>query len=69
MNWRLLTWKDIAGSLLVLAIVGGLLGMLWTKPNWRFNFGFDPSEWKCTVHASGDPTCVKKRPAPPKSPE
>jgi hypothetical protein len=62
MNWRLLSWKDIVGALLVLAFVGGLFfaGLAgWLK---KTNFGFDPAEWRCTLHAYGEPTCIKRRP-------
>jgi hypothetical protein len=61
MNWRLLTWKDIAGFLSVVAIVGVILYVFVDVKGERRprNFGFGP-EWSCTHVPGGDPVCLKK---------
>jgi hypothetical protein len=60
MNWRLWTWKDIAGAALVVLILGGLVYLALFAPHSKTNYGFGP-EWDCHSPSPGyDPVCVKK---------
>jgi hypothetical protein len=61
MNWRLLTWKNIAGLLVTAMIVGTLVCLFVVYPGGirGRNFGFGP-EWSCTYIPNSDPVCVKK---------
>jgi hypothetical protein len=62
-NWRLWTWKDIAGVALGTLLVGGMIYWGLFVPHTNTNFGFGP-EWDCRLPAPGyDPVCVKKRDA------
>jgi hypothetical protein len=67
MNWRLLTWKDMLGIALAVALAGGLFFYYVVHPNFGrplrldANFGFG-SDWSCTDPGKGDPVCVKKQP-------
>jgi len=64
MNWRLLTWKDIAGFLTVAVIASAMIHVFVGLPNQirptNFDFGPDGS---CTHIPNGEPVCVKKFPA------
>jgi hypothetical protein len=66
-NWRLLTWKEIAGFLLVIGLVVVFVAFL-SYANFPYaNFptklqappGFGP-DWSCTYPGKGDPVCVTK---------
>jgi hypothetical protein len=65
MNWRMLTWKDIAGLSIGALVVGGLLVLLVEYPTFHrpaakgTDVGFGPG-WECTYPGKGDPICVKK---------
>ena len=62
MNWRLWTWKDWCGGLLVLAITGTIIYFAVFVPHTKTNFGFGP-DWVCRL--IGDATvCLKKSPTP-----
>lgn len=62
MNWRLLTWKEIAGFLLVIGLVVVFVAFL-SYANFPTKLqappGFGP-DWSCTYPGKGDPVCVKK---------
>ncbi len=68
MNWRLWTWKDYAGLLLVALMIGGLLAVYVELPGFvntrvsgtKANLGPD---WHCTYPGKGDPVCLKKQPS------
>ena len=59
MNWRLLTWKDIAGFLLVAVLVGGLIDAIGGGYLRSANHGFGP-EWSCATQPVSEPVCIKK---------
>jgi hypothetical protein len=63
-NWRLWTWKDIAGAALVVLLVGGAIYWSLFVPHTKHNYGFGP-EWSCQAQLEGDPICVKKPGAKP----
>ena len=61
-NCSLLTRRDIAAILFVVAIVGGLLFVHVVVPNLgRSNQGFGP-DWDCTNPGEGNSICIKKPP-------
>jgi len=61
-NWRLLTWKDIASFPLVIGLVVVFVGF-FSYANFQTKLqappGFGP-DWSCTHPGKGDPVCVKK---------
>jgi hypothetical protein len=63
MNWYLLTRRDIAAILLVIALLAVMLFVYVVFPNlnWSLNSnqGFGPG-WECTNPGMGDSVCVKK---------
>jgi hypothetical protein len=62
MNWYLLTRRDIAAILLVIALLGGMLIVHVVFPNLGSpysNQGFGPG-WECTNPGMGDSVCIKK---------
>jgi hypothetical protein len=66
-NWRLLTWKDIAGFVLVVGFFVAAFVAFFSYADFsgrsRTPLGFGP-DWSCTYQAKGDPVCVKKAVAP-----
>ena len=68
MNWRLWTWKDMVGFLLVMGLIAGMCLVLIDpqSPLKRTNHGFGP-EWECRSMIEGDPVCIKKPPPQPKA--
>jgi hypothetical protein len=62
MNWRLFTWKDWLGLLLVAIIVGGVawVAVLPARIGPGQLHGFGP-EWLCKW-TGYDPVCIKKVP-------
>jgi hypothetical protein len=59
MNWRLWTAKQIAGCMVVVVLVAGVLAFKYAYPNWHQNFGFD-RDWNCFKPMQGEPICLKK---------
>jgi hypothetical protein len=68
MNWRLWTWMDYTGLLLVAVLVVSALLVFVELPGFlnfnivgtRANLGPD---WTCTYPGKGDPVCIKKQPS------
>lgn len=62
--WRLWSWKDAAGVLLVGLLVGGLVCVALWQSSWRGNFGFS-AEWLCSNFGGyTEAVCLKKPPKP-----
>jgi hypothetical protein len=67
-NWRLWTWRDYTGLLVVIVLVLGVLLVYVELPGFlsfnlvgtKANFGPD---WACTYPGKGDPVCLKKPPS------
>jgi hypothetical protein len=63
MNWPYLTRGDVAGILLVIVILGGLLfiSVIFPDPFRKTNYGFGP-EWDCSSPTGGNgyPVCIKR---------
>jgi hypothetical protein len=68
MNWPYLTRGDVAGILLSIVILGGLLFVWVIYPDLvrKTNYGFGP-EWDCSGRSNGDPVCIKRPMKPDKS--
>ena len=68
MNWRLLTWQDVFGMVLMATLAVAFLMYYVEHPSvgrptkLDANFGFGP-DWVCKDPGQGDPICVKKQPA------
>jgi hypothetical protein len=61
MNWRLWSWKDVAGVAFVVLAVGGMTYLFLFVPHSGTNYGFSP-DMDCHSPGPGyDPVCVKKR--------
>jgi hypothetical protein len=59
------TWKDVPGTVLVVALVSFCLYWCVKHPDWQKPLGFGP-EWQCTPNGgSGPDFCYKKLPAEP----
>ena len=61
--WPPLDRGDVAGILMVIAIVGILLFVFAEFPDAGRMSGFGPG-WDCAFPGQGDPVCIKKAPAP-----
>lgn len=59
MNWRPLTWKDVAGLLFVILFVGGIFCLDAIYPLRQINWSFGP-EWNCGDVTPGSLVCAKK---------
>jgi len=61
-NLYLMTRKDIAAILLLIAVAGGLLFVHVVAPKLgSSNSGFGPN-WECTNPGEGESVCIKKLP-------
>lgn len=68
MNWRLWTWKDYAGAVLVTGLVIGVVLVYVALPGFlSFNLVGRKADlgpdWTCTYPGKGDPVCLKKSPS------
>jgi hypothetical protein len=60
MIWPYLTRGDVAGILLLIVILGGLLFVsVISPPVRRTNYGFGP-EWDCQSPGYGGPVCIRR---------
>jgi hypothetical protein len=57
MNWPYL--KNVAGIVLLIVILGGLLFVMYQDQIRNTNYGFGP-EWECISQPNGGTACIKR---------